>query len=68
MAQGPRKGKMKSSPKAKTIASLKEISPGVMVNKNYKPGKNPALDSVLKDLKKDPSSLNRSGMGQHWKV
>jgi len=68
MAQGPRKGKMKASPKAKTIASLKEISPGVMVNKNYKPGKNPALDNVLKDLKKDPSSLNRSGMGQHWKV
>ena len=68
MAQGPRKGKMKASPKAKTIASLKEISPGVMVNKNYKPGKYPALDSVLKDLKKDTSSLNRSGMGQHWKV
>ena len=68
MAQGPRKGKMKASPKAKTIASLKEISPGVMVNKNYKPGKNPALDNVLKDLKKDPSSLDRSGFGDRWKV
>jgi hypothetical protein len=68
MAQGPRKGKMKASPKAKTIASLKEISPGVMVNKNYKPGKDPALDNVLKDLKKDPSSLDRSGFGNRWKV
>ena len=68
MAQGPRKGKMKASPKAKTIASLKEISPGVMVNKNYRPGKDKALDNVLKDLKKDPSSLDRSGMGQHYKI
>jgi hypothetical protein len=68
MATGPRKGKMKASPKAKTIASLKEISPGVMVNKNYKPGQDKALDKVLKDLKNDPSSLDRSGMGQHYKI
>ena len=68
MAKGPRKGKMKASPKAKTIASLREISPGVMVNTGYKPGKDKALDKVLKDLKKDPSSLDRSGMGQHYKI
>ena len=67
-AGGKRKGKMKSSPPAKTIASLREISPGVMVNKNYKPGQDKALDKVLKDLKKDPSSLDRSGMGQHYKI
>ena len=68
MAKGPRKGKMKASPKAKTIASLREISPGVMVNTGYKQGKDKALDKVLKDLKKDPSSLDRSGMGQHYKI
>ena len=68
-AGGKRKGKMKASPKAKTIASgLREISPGVMVNKNYKKGQDPALDKVLNDLKKDPKSLDSSGMGQHWKI
>ena len=55
MAAGPRKGKMKSSPPAKTIASLREISPGVMVNPNYKKGKDPALDKVLDTLKKRPN-------------
>ena len=30
--------------------------------------KDKALDKVLKDLKKDPSSLDRSGMGQHYKI
>tara|TARA_R100000664_G_C2749898_1_gene137236 strand:+ start:1958 stop:2167 length:210 start_codon:yes stop_codon:yes gene_type:complete len=69
MVAGPRKGKMKASKKAKTIASgLREISPGVMVNKNYKPGKNPALDKVLKDLKGDPTKLDSSGMGTHYKI
>ena len=68
MASGPRKGKMKASPKVKTIAGLREISPGVMVNDNYKPGQDKALDKVLKDLKKDPSSLDRSGFGDRWKV
>ena len=68
MAQGPRKGKMKSSPKAKTIASLKEISPGVMVNKNYKPGQDKALDKVITDLKNDPTSLDRSGFGNRYKI
>ncbi len=68
MVAGPRKGKMKASKKAKTIASLKEISPGVMVNPNYKKGKDPALDKVLKDLKGDPTKLDRSGMGTHYKI
>jgi len=68
MVKGPRKGKMKSSPKAKTIAGLKQIAPGVMVNDNYKPGKDPALDKVIDKLKKDPSSLDKSGFGDRWKV
>ena len=50
------------------LASLKTISPGVAVNKNYKPGQDKALDKVLIDLKNDPSSLDRSGMGQHYKI
>ena len=68
MAKGPRGGKMKASPKAKTIAGLKQISPGVMVNDNYKPGKDPALDKVIDKLKKDPKSLDSSGFGNRWKV
>ena len=67
-AGGKRKGKMKASPKAKTLAQLKEISPGVMVNKKYKPGQDPALDKVLRDLKGDPTKLDRSGMGTHYKI
>jgi len=50
------------------VAGLKENSPGVMVNDKYKPGKDPALDSVLDKLKKNPSGLDSSGMGTHWKV
>ena len=68
MVAGPRKGKMKASKKAKTIAQLKEISPGVMVNKNYKPGSDPAMDKVINTLKKDPSKLDSSGMGKHYKI
>tara|TARA_R100000781_G_scaffold58517_1_gene37645 strand:+ start:260 stop:466 length:207 start_codon:yes stop_codon:yes gene_type:complete len=68
MVAGPRGGKMKASKKAQTIASLREISPGVMVNKNYKPGKDPALDKVLQDLKGDPNKLNKSGMSNHYKI
>ena len=62
-AGGKRKGKMKASPPAKTIANLREISPGVLVNPNYKKGKDKALDSVLDTLKKNPSGLDKSGMG-----
>ena len=56
MAQGPRKGKMKSSPKAKTIASI----PGV----SYKgSGKDPAVRELLKKLKKGGAdSLDSSGI------
>ena len=68
MVAGPRKGKMKASKKAKTIASLREISPGVMVNPNYKKGKDTALDKVLDTLKKDPTKLDSSGMGKHYKI
>ena len=68
MVLGPRGGRMKASPKAKTLASLTEISPGVMVNKNYKPGSDPAMDKVINTLKKDPSKLDSSGMGKHYKI
>ena len=68
MAQGPRKGKMKASKKAKTIAMGRELFPGVQVHDNYKPGKDKALDATLDKLKKDPKSLDRSGMGKHWKI
>ena len=68
MVAGPRKNKMKASPKAKTVANLKTISPGVGVNKDYKPGKDAALDAVLDKLKKDPKSLDRSGFGNRFKI
>ena len=50
------------------MAGLVEISPGVMVNSSYKKGKDKALDKVLETLKKDPSSLNKSGFGDRWKI
>ena len=65
MVAGPRNNKMKSSPKAKVVANLREISPGVLVNPNYKKGKDKALDSVLDTLKKNPSGRDKSGMGDH---
>ena len=68
MAPGPRKGKMKSSPPSKTIASLREISPGVLVGPKYKPGKDPAMDAVIDKLKKNPAGLDSSGMGRHYKI
>ena len=68
MVAGPRGGKMKASKPAKTIASLREISPGVMVNKGYKPGSDPAMDKVINTLKKDPTKLDSSGMGKHYKI
>ena len=69
MVAGPRKGKMRASKKQTTLASgLKEISPGVMVNKGYKPGSDPAMDKVLETLKKDPSSLDKSGFGNRYKI
>tara|TARA_R100000458_G_scaffold30876_1_gene28294 strand:+ start:20 stop:226 length:207 start_codon:yes stop_codon:yes gene_type:complete len=68
MVAGPRKGKMKASKPAKTVASLREISPGVMVNKTYKPGSDPAMDKVIETLKKDPTKLDSSGMGKHYKI
>ena len=47
---------------------LKEISPGVLVGPNYKPGQDPALDAVLRKLKENPGSLDTSGMGRHYKI
>ena len=47
------------------VAGLKEIRPGVLVNDNYKPGKDPALDAVIK---KDPTKIKSSGFGDRWKV
>ena len=60
--------KKTQSKREQLMAGLVEISPGVLVNSNYKPGQDKALDKVLKDLKNDPSSLDRSGMGQHYKI
>ena len=67
-AGGKRKGKMKSSPKAKVVADLRQISPGVLVGPKYKPGSDPAMDKVINTLKKDPSKLNTSGTGTHYKI
>ena len=50
------------------MAGLVEISPGVMVNSNYKKGQDKALDAVLDKLKKDPTSLDKSGFGSRWKI
>jgi len=47
---------------------LREISPGVLVGPNYKPGVDPALDKVLKILKEDPTKLNTSGTNRHYKI
>ena len=50
------------------IADLKQISPGVMVNDSYKPGADPALDAVLRKLKKNPKTLDKSGFQDRWKI
>ena len=61
--------KTKKKKDSMKIADLKQISPGVMVNDSYKPGADPALDAVLRKLKKDgPGSLDRSGFGKRWKI
>ncbi len=63
MAQGPRKGKMKSSPKAKTIAT------GIPGVKYTGSGKDKAVNELLKKLKKGGAdSLDSSGMGNRYKV
>ena len=59
-------GKLKGKyGKAFEVAELKEIRPGVLVNDNYKPGKDPALDAVIK---KDPTKIKSSGLSDRWKV
>ena len=50
------------------MAGLIEISPGVMVNKNYKRGQDKALDTVLDKLIKYPGSLDSSGFGNRMKI
>ena len=50
------------------MAGLVEISPGVMVNTNYKRGKDKALDAVLDKLKKNPGALDSSGFGNRLKI
>ena len=60
--------KKTKSKREKLMAGLVEISPGVMVNSNYKRGKDKALDKVLDELKKDPSSLDKSGFGNRYKI
>ena len=60
MAQGPRKGKMKASPKAKTVA----YTP--LTEKQ----KNEAMENLIKKLNdpKDPASLDTSGMGTRMNI
>tara|TARA_B100000287_G_scaffold309638_1_gene292897 strand:- start:43 stop:243 length:201 start_codon:yes stop_codon:yes gene_type:complete len=61
--------KKTKSKREKLMAGLVEISPGVMVNKGYKKGKDKALDATLEKLKKDgPGSLDSSGFGNRWKI
>tara|TARA_R100001594_G_scaffold62635_1_gene96991 strand:- start:77 stop:271 length:195 start_codon:yes stop_codon:yes gene_type:complete len=62
MAKSKKPKKKKN--KEKLMAGLVEISPGVMVNTNYKRGKDKALDAVLDKLKKNPSGLDSSGFGK----
>ena len=45
--------------KAFEVAELREIRPGVLVNENYKPGNDPALDAVIN---KDPTKIKV----KHW--
>ena len=60
MVQGPRKGKMKSSPRATTIAAI----PGVSYSGS---GTDPAVNALLKKLKKDGAgSLDSSGFGNRY--
>ena len=65
MAKAKKKSKSK---REKLMAGLIEISPGVMVNKNYKLGQDKALDTVLDKLKKNPGSLDSSGFGNRMKI
>ena len=44
------------------VADLKIISPGVMVDKGYKPGKDKALDAALKSIMKDPEMRRSWGI------
>ena len=60
MASGPRKGKMKASPKAKVIASSK----GVIHSPLGRPG-NQAFDNVVRKIKANPGKYTYSGMGSH---
>ena len=62
-------GKPTSEAEGKSIKKIAmEPVPGVLVNDNYKRGKDKALDAVLDKLNKNPKSLDSSGMGSHWKV
>ena len=65
MAKAKKKSKSK---REKLMAGLIEISPGVMVNKNYKRGQDKALDTVLDKLTKNPGSLDSSGFGNRMKI
>ena len=60
--------KPKKKNKEKLMAGLVEITPGVMVNTNYKRGKDKALDAVLDKLKKNPGALDSSGFGNRMKI
>tara|TARA_R100000781_G_scaffold1753_1_gene2955 strand:- start:244 stop:426 length:183 start_codon:yes stop_codon:yes gene_type:complete len=47
---------------------LKQIAPGVLVGPDYKKGNDPAFDAVIEKLKINPGSLDKSGLGNRWKV
>ena len=63
-----RKKTKKKKNREKLKAGLVEIVPGVLVNPNYKKGKDKALDAVIEKLKKNPGGLDSSGFGNRWKV
>jgi len=55
----------KKKTKKKKKDQLKAQIPGVFYKGS---GKDPAVKELLKKLKKDPGSLDSSGMGNRWKV
>ena len=60
------KGQAKKNQDMKIASNLKEIAPGILAS----PGamKDPAMKKVIDQLKKDPKSLDSSGLGKRWKI
>ena len=69
MVKGPRKNKMKASPKAKDV-KIAGSNKGLRkygIDTNYKGG-NPAMDAAIEAIKKDPEMKHMWGLGDRWKV